>query len=111
MHLPPAFQPLVRQDRDEDQQGHALVLLGRRGRSRRLPRDQTVAVANHPANQTSPSHKRAGPRRFATLTLLMLGGYGLLAYLVLPGLCTHYEHQRGLENLPMVTRTAQGIPG
>ena len=42
MHLSPAYQPLVREDRDEDQQGHALVLLGRRGRSRRLPRDQTL---------------------------------------------------------------------
>ena len=35
----------------------------------------------------------------------------LLAYLVLPALWTHYEHQKGLANLPMVTRTAQGIPG
>ena len=43
MHLSPADQPLVCEDRDEDQQGHALVLLGRRGRSRRLPRDQTLA--------------------------------------------------------------------
>ena len=32
------------QDQDENQQGHALVLLGRRGRSRRLPRDQTIAA-------------------------------------------------------------------
>ena len=38
-----ADQPLVRQDPDEDQQGHALVLLGRGRRSRRLPRDQAVA--------------------------------------------------------------------
>ena len=30
---------------------------------------------------------------------------------VLPALWTHYEHQRGLADLPMVTRTAQGIPG
>jgi len=41
----------------------------------------------------------------------MVAGYGLLAYLVLPGLWTHYEHQQGLAKLPMVTRTAQGIPG
>ena len=34
-----------------------------------------------------------------------------LAYLVLPALWTHYEHQKGLADLPMVTRTAQGIPG
>ena len=45
------------------------------------------------------------------LTLVILGGYGLLAYLVLPAFWTHYEHQNGLADLPMVTRTAQGIPG
>src|SRR5436190_16935976 len=44
-------------------------------------------------------------------TLVILGGYALLAYLVLPGSWTHYEHQRGLADMPMVTRTAQGIPG
>ena len=43
MHLSHAQEPLVREDRDEDQQGHALVLLGRRGRSRGLPRDQAIA--------------------------------------------------------------------
>ena len=37
--------------------------------------------------------------------------YVLLAYLALPALWTHYEHQQGLAKLPMVTRTAQGIPG
>ena len=37
-----ADQPLVCADQDEDQQGHALVLLGRGGRSRRLPRDQAL---------------------------------------------------------------------
>lgn len=37
--------------------------------------------------------------------------YGLTAYLVLPTLWSHYEHQKGLAGLPMVTRTAQGIPG
>jgi hypothetical protein len=45
------------------------------------------------------------------LALVILGGYGLLAYLVLPEFWTHYEHQRGLASIPMVTRTAQGIPG
>ena len=43
MHLPSTDQPLVREDRDEDFQGHALVLLGRGSRSRRLPRDAAVA--------------------------------------------------------------------
>ncbi|WJR82029.1 LssY C-terminal domain-containing protein [Bradyrhizobium sp. NP1] len=37
--------------------------------------------------------------------------YTLIAYLVLPAFWTHYEHQKGLASLPMVTRTAQGIPG
>ena len=41
----------------------------------------------------------------------IVGGYGLLAYLLLPWAWTHYEHQQGLSDLPMVTRTAQGIPG
>ena len=38
-------------------------------------------------------------------------GYTAIAYLVLPAIWTHYEHQKGLADLPMVTRTAQGIPG
>jgi hypothetical protein len=37
--------------------------------------------------------------------------YVLLAYIVMPFAWSHYEHQRGLQDLPMVTRTAQGIPG
>lgn len=43
--------------------------------------------------------------------VLLLIAYGLLAYVVLPFAWTHYEHQRGLEGLPVVTRTAQDIPG
>lgn len=49
--------------------------------------------------------------RAAQLFLLAVMAYTLLAYLVLPALWTHYEHQKGLATLPMVTRTAQGIPG
>ena len=44
-------------------------------------------------------------------SLAVVLAYVLLAYLVLPTFWTHYEHQRGLATLPMVTRTAQGIPG
>lgn len=56
------------------------------------------------------------PRRSRTKIALIaiaaiLGGYGLLAYIVLPLAWTHYEHQKGLAGLTMVTRTAQGIPG
>jgi hypothetical protein len=37
--------------------------------------------------------------------------YELIAYILLPQIWTHYEHQKGLAGLTMVTRTAQGIPG
>jgi LssY C-terminus len=46
--------------------------------------------------------------------LTMLGillGYISLAYIVLPAFWSHYEHQRRLADLPMVTQTKQGIPG
>ena len=42
---------------------------------------------------------------------VILVGYGILAYIVLPLTWTHYEHQKGLAGLTMVTRTAQDIPG
>src|SRR5271168_3074567 len=41
----------------------------------------------------------------------VVGLYFLLAYIVLPLTWRHYEHQRGLAGLSMVTRTAAGIPG
>jgi len=66
-------------------------------------------VRDLPAKVKRPG--RGGLRRAFTLTLIILLGYGLLAYLILPGLWTHYEHQKGLAELPMVTRTSQGIPG
>jgi hypothetical protein len=37
--------------------------------------------------------------------------YLTLAYVALPALWTHHEHEPGLASLPMVTRTANGIPG
>jgi len=46
------------------------------------------------------------------VALLVLGvGYLLLAYVVLPIVWRHYEHQKKLDGLPMVTATANGIPG
>jgi LssY C-terminus len=47
----------------------------------------------------------------AQLFLFAVTAYTLLAYLVLPAVWSHYEHQKKLAELPMVTRTAQGIPG
>jgi len=37
--------------------------------------------------------------------------YLMLAYVLLPVLWTHHEHEPGLASLPMVTRTSPGIPG
>lgn len=41
----------------------------------------------------------------------MLLVYLTLAYVLLPTLWRHHEHEPGLASLPMVTRTASGIPG
>src|ERR1700759_1765502 len=37
--------------------------------------------------------------------------YLTMAYVALPALWTHHEHEPGLASLPMVTRTGAGIPG
>ena len=50
-------------------------------------------------------------KRAALLLLSLVIAYALSAYVVLPAIWTHYEHQKGLAELPMVTRTAQDIPG
>jgi LssY-like putative type I secretion system component LssY len=54
---------------------------------------------------------RSRLQRALLLALTIVITYTLLAYLVLPALWTHYEHQKRLAALPMLTRTAQGIPG
>src|SRR5437763_12904169 len=61
--------------------------------------------------QLHPHSDHARLERILLLALSVVALYGALAYLVLPALWSHYEHQKGLANLPMVTRTAQGIPG
>ena len=51
--------------------------------------------------------------RRATLWILALLaiGYGIVAYLALPGLWRHYEHGPSMQDEPAVTRTGAGIPG
>jgi len=58
-----------------------------------------------------PRRRHRRMRQTVLLSLVLLSLYGLIAYMLLPILWTHYEHQKGLAGLPMVTRTAQGIPG
>lgn len=57
--------------------------------------------------------ERAGrmPRRLATVFAVIALLYLALAYLLVPALWRHFENQPGLADLPMVTRTPQGIPG
>jgi hypothetical protein len=45
------------------------------------------------------------------LLAVLLALYGAVAYLALPLLWSHYEHQRGLAGQPMVTRTGDDLPG
>ncbi|MET0970530.1 MAG: LssY C-terminal domain-containing protein [Tardiphaga sp.] len=59
----------------------------------------------------SQRHRRSRIFRIARVTLLALIVYGGIAYLLLPELWTHYEHQQRLAGMPMTTTTAQGIPG
>src|SRR5215475_10794412 len=53
----------------------------------------------------------AGRRRWWIVLVGVLIAYLLLAYVILPALWSHHEHERGLASLPMVTRTASDIPG
>lgn len=49
-------------------------------------------------------------KRVLMALAVILVAYGVIAYLLLPSFWRHYEHQRKLDGLPMVTVTAQGIP-
>jgi hypothetical protein len=68
-------------------------------------------VADIRENVQPPAPKRGRFRHAKLLSLLVVVAYALAAYLVLPAFWTHYEHQKDLATLPMVTRTAQSIPG
>src|SRR6266851_397185 len=50
-------------------------------------------------------------RRWLLALPAMAVAYLMLAYVLLPVLWTHHEHEPGLAPLPMVTRTSAGIPG
>jgi hypothetical protein len=68
-------------------------------------------VADHPVDVHSHAAHRTRLERVLLALLSVALAYGALAYFVLPAIWTHHEHQKGLASLPMVTRTAQGIPG
>ncbi len=68
-------------------------------------------MTDQPLDAQIRAAKRGRLQRVLLLLLALLAAYTVVAYLVLPAFWTHYEHQKGLADLPMVTRTAQGIPG
>lgn len=53
----------------------------------------------------------SGKRRWGMILAGVAIAYLLLAYVILPALWRHHEREPGLASLPMVTRTASGIPG
>ena len=55
--------------------------------------------------------RRSKLRILLVLLAVILGVYGLIAYVMLPRTWAHYEHQKGLAGFTMLTKTAQGIPG
>jgi hypothetical protein len=61
--------------------------------------------------RSAPRRDHSQLDRFLLGSLVVVLAYTLLAYLALPAFWTHHEHQKGLAALPMVTLTAQGIPG
>jgi hypothetical protein len=50
-------------------------------------------------------------RRAGIAALVVVALYVVAAYLILPRVWTHYEHEPGLAGRPMVTVTSDGIPG
>jgi hypothetical protein len=68
-------------------------------------------VTGKPIDADARAAKHGRLQRVLLSLLALIAVYVVLAYLVLPAIWTHHEHQKGLANLPMVTRTAQGIPG
>jgi hypothetical protein len=68
-------------------------------------------VTGKPIDADARAAKHRRLQRVLLSLLAVIAVYVVLAYLVLPAIWTHHEHQKGLASLPMVTRTAQGIPG
>lgn len=58
-----------------------------------------------------PTKKRTGRPGWWVAFVGAVIAYLTLAYVVLPRLWSHHEHEPGLASLPMVTRTASDIPG
>ena len=69
-----------------------------------MPKSVSDELAMPPAGK-----KRV--RRWLVIFAVAVLVYGVVAYALLPLLWRHYEHQQGLASRPMITETAEGIPG
>jgi hypothetical protein len=58
-----------------------------------------------------PSRKRRILILFLKALIVFVAFWLLAAYVILPALWRHFEHQPSLENAPKASLTAQGIPG
>jgi hypothetical protein len=68
------------------------------------------AGSRGPATGNAPRRWRLLVRALKVLVAVVVS-WLILAYLILPALWRHYEHQPALESAPKTTVTAQGIPG
>jgi LssY C-terminus len=57
------------------------------------------------------SRKRRFLIRTTKVMVVLVASWLLAAYVILPALWRHFEHQPGLEDAPKASLTAQGIPG
>ena len=75
--------------------------------------ETTVPATTTEADDAAKPVSRRRQRLIRSLKLLfvVIVVWLLLAYLILPALWRHYEHQPVMQNAPKTTRTAQGIPG
>ena len=71
---------------------------------------QPIPGPRSPATE-QPSRRRRLLVRALKIVVALVVAWLLAAYLILPALWRHYEHQPALESAPKTTRTAQGIPG
>ena len=79
--------------------------------ARRRPRALSGRLPPRRAESEMRSAIPSRRRRVLVIAGAAVGLYVLMAYVVLPLAWTHYEHQKGLAGMTMVTHTRQGIPG
>lgn len=73
--------------------------------------DESPAPRPEPKTTPSESKTRRWTTKWMKIFGVLLVVWLLAAYLIIPFLWSHYEHQPGMVDAPKTTVTAQGIPG